>query len=396
MPVDNGNFIRIRMKNQNLFIDNSFRTIDLSVSQGIKAIIGKLKTDPNGSTVIESYLFDKKKWTETTAKEWVKQHEGKSLEYMVMMYKEIDLTDKNEGKIIKCYRSKILNVDSQNHTASVQVTTEALDRDKEILPLDSWKENKSSYEQHPVLVSSHKYDNLLHQIGEAVNINWTDMTFDFKWYAGEGNPEADWGWKLAEKGVAMFSVGFISHKILEGDAIPEEYRGKEPRRVLAENELMEVSQVIVGSNRGALQLGMDNPSQEQYQYAYEVMKSFNGDILEFDKKVVVEIKKPVIEPIIPEPVKSKINSDSIIISPVEIKNMAELQLIVEIYKSGRIISEKNRTILKSTVEQLQKSMQALMELLDLTNPTQGGDEQDGDGKALTREVIEFLESLKKS
>ena len=76
--------------------------------------------------------------------------------------------------------------------------------------------------------------------------------------------------------------------------------------------------------------------------------------------------------------------------------MAELQLIVEIYKSGRIISEKNRTILKSTVEQLQKSMQALMELLDLTNPTQGGDEQDGDGKALTREVIEFLESLKKS
>lgn len=182
----------------------------------------------------------------------------------------------------------------------------------------------------------------------------------------------------------------------EGDAIPEKYREKEPRRVYAENELLEVSQVVIGSNRGALQMGVDNPNYEQCQYALEVIKSFGNEIPDWEKpteKVVVKPKaaEPVV---IPEPsVKEKISTESIIISPVEINNIKELQGVLDIYKSGRIISEKNRTVIKMAVEQLQKSVEVLNGLIELTEPKlDGGD--DGN-KSFKKEVEEFISRNKK-
>lgn len=75
MPVDvNENTIRIRVKDPDLFVDDSFRTITISESQGIKAVIGKLKSDPGGATVIQNYMFEKDKWTTAEAEKWVSDH----------------------------------------------------------------------------------------------------------------------------------------------------------------------------------------------------------------------------------------------------------------------------------------------------------------------------------
>jgi len=46
-------YIRIRVRQPGLFIDTTFRTIDISKKDGIKAVAGKLKTDgPGGSMII--------------------------------------------------------------------------------------------------------------------------------------------------------------------------------------------------------------------------------------------------------------------------------------------------------------------------------------------------------
>jgi len=72
-----GDFIHIRVRDPNLFVEDSFRTIDISEREGIKAVIGKLKSDPNGSTVVQKYLFDKEKWSIEEAVDWVNEHKSK-------------------------------------------------------------------------------------------------------------------------------------------------------------------------------------------------------------------------------------------------------------------------------------------------------------------------------
>jgi HK97 family phage prohead protease len=79
MPVDvTDQYIRIRVKDPDLFVEGSFRTITISQEQGIKSVIGKLKSDPNGSTVIQNYMFDKDKWTVAEAEKWVEDHKKRS------------------------------------------------------------------------------------------------------------------------------------------------------------------------------------------------------------------------------------------------------------------------------------------------------------------------------
>jgi len=76
MPVDiTENTIRVRVRDPGDFQKESFRTITISASDGIQAVIGRLKGET--STTVQTYLFDKKKWTEEKAVNWVEEHKGK-------------------------------------------------------------------------------------------------------------------------------------------------------------------------------------------------------------------------------------------------------------------------------------------------------------------------------
>jgi len=79
-----GNFIRVRILNPKTIVEGTFRTITISETEGIKGIIGKLKSDPNGSTHIQSVLFEKDKWTIERAAQWVKDHRDtlKNMDYV--------------------------------------------------------------------------------------------------------------------------------------------------------------------------------------------------------------------------------------------------------------------------------------------------------------------------
>lgn len=69
-------YIRIRQKEPSEFEEKSFRTIILSKSKGVHAIIGVIKGEK--STTIQSYLFEKTKFSTKEAKDWVKKHKGES------------------------------------------------------------------------------------------------------------------------------------------------------------------------------------------------------------------------------------------------------------------------------------------------------------------------------
>jgi len=64
---------RYRIRDPNQFVDDSMRTITLTT--GVQKIIGKLKSDPNGSTVGQALHFNKETFkTQAEAKKWKEDH----------------------------------------------------------------------------------------------------------------------------------------------------------------------------------------------------------------------------------------------------------------------------------------------------------------------------------
>ena len=119
-------------------------------------------------------------------------------------------------KVTKYFRGKVRSIDPATYTADVVISDETKDRYDERVLVGSFKKTKSDFMKHPVLLSSHAYRGLMNQIGmfEDIKIDSRnkEVVGKVKWFVGEGNPEADWGFKLAEHGIAAFSIGFIPKK----------------------------------------------------------------------------------------------------------------------------------------------------------------------------------------
>ena len=150
-------------------------------------------------------------------------------------------------KFVRPTALKLLN--EQEGLISAVVSTEDVDRDGDIVRQDGW--DLTHFSTHPILLSSHNYRGLTNQIGEwtKMQVEGTELVGEAKYYIGEGNEEADWGFKLASKGRAAFSVGFVpdmskAKQIEDNGNLSYEFQGQ---------ELLEVSQVTVPSNPQALQ-----------------------------------------------------------------------------------------------------------------------------------------------
>lgn len=73
-PEVTDNYARVRIKDLSGFQKEYFRMITISKSKGIKAVIGRPKGQT--STTVQSYLFDKEKWSVKEAEAWVSEHRG--------------------------------------------------------------------------------------------------------------------------------------------------------------------------------------------------------------------------------------------------------------------------------------------------------------------------------
>ena len=148
-------------------------------------------------------------------------------------------------------------LDEEAGIISAVVSTEDVDRDGDVIRQEGW--DLTHFSAHPILLSSHNYRGLTNQIGEwtRMEVVGKELIGEARYYIGQGNPEADWGFFLAGRDKAAFSVGFqpdmTQAKELQGD-------GKTSYEFKAQ-ELLEVSQVTVPSNRQALQamkgIGLD-------------------------------------------------------------------------------------------------------------------------------------------
>jgi len=155
----------------------------------------------------------------------------------------------------KLIRSEVKVLDAASGRVEAVVSTESTDRQGDIIRQDGW--DMKSFMLHPVLLASHDYYDLRSQIGE-----WEEMAVKgrklvgvARYYVGEGNEQADWGFKLASKGRAAFSVGFIPDmdkaKRIEGDESDGDFWG---HYEFNGQELLEVSHVTIPANADALQV----------------------------------------------------------------------------------------------------------------------------------------------
>jgi len=150
---------------------------------------------------------------------------------------------------------KAVNEETGEIDMLIPMSTASIDRDGESINPMGWKKSLPAFKKRPVLLSSHDYRDLRKQIGEftQIKVNPDGLFAKPKYYINEGNEEADWAFKLASKGVAAYSVGFIPIKWTDGDWTGEDGKSTKPRRTYEEQELLEISHVVVPSNRDAIQ-----------------------------------------------------------------------------------------------------------------------------------------------
>lgn len=200
---------------------------------------------------------------------------------------------KNIKNIKKSFIGGIRSVDSEKFMVEAVMSDETKDRYDEVIKASAWKKHLNTFKKHAVLLSSHSYGGLRNQIGvwEKVWVEENALVGRAKYFVGEGNPEADWAFKLVEKGIAAFSVGFIAH---EYETIPwEEWEKnkKQPRRVFTEVELLETSQVLIPANPSALQRAAGEGGFYEKSIAEQIQSTFADDeLLDEDKAIDINTK----------------------------------------------------------------------------------------------------------
>ena len=183
-------------------------------------------------------------------------------------------------KIAKVFRAEIKAIDEKEHTVIAVVSTDAVDRDGEVVTPEAIGKRVAQYLEHPVLLSSHRHDDLMKQIGmaEDVKVGEKSVVAKFKYFVGQGNAEADWAFKLAQNGIAAYSIGFMAHKW-------EDKSGDDGIwRVYRDVELVEISQVLVPSNRDALSARLASTDHVEKELVEMAIKAFDKPAADPEEK----------------------------------------------------------------------------------------------------------------
>jgi hypothetical protein len=153
----------------------------------------------------------------------------------------------------KVLRPEVKGLDADTFQVDAVMSTEAEDRDREIIRQDGWQLDQ--FNDHPVLLSSHNYWSLRSQIGKwlDVRVEGDQLLGTAQYFVGRGNEEADWGWQLATQGQAAYSVGFIALEFQDREDIDTEGMFWPPQEYTS-MQLLEISAVSVPANAEALQV----------------------------------------------------------------------------------------------------------------------------------------------
>lgn len=146
-----------------------------------------------------------------------------------------------------------------------RATTEATDRQGEIVTLDGWE--FGNFEKNPVILDSHKYDGIENIVGRAAGpLRLVDGAWEVDILFSESNERGQIAKGLADEGMLnAVSVGFASLERQPGATRSEPLRH-------TRKELLEISVVPVPANHEALRIrGLpDGPSLTDIAKAFDI------------------------------------------------------------------------------------------------------------------------------
>lgn len=211
-------YVRVRIRDPKEMVQDSFRTITLDDSKGIKAIIAIPLN--KSKSVVQSYLFALEKgWTPDKALEWVKKHHedieaSMTKDYILFGYEEV--TKNITANVTKTYIEKDEDGIPRKYF-EVVVTGTRIDRDGERMSEEAVEKFIKAYKTGKIpLFSNHGrgpngeriYDwrDILAKSVDAYRVG-PDVVAKFQ--LNEANPDAIRLWKYIheEKMPVAFSIG---------------------------------------------------------------------------------------------------------------------------------------------------------------------------------------------
>lgn len=302
--------IKIPVKSLELFVEDSLKNVVIDQQKNIRSIVGKYKSDPNGSMVTQSFIFDQDKYDEEDAEKWVDEHE-KISDNFFGTNEIINLSEDDEGekpmttKVKKQYVCELKDFNEEERSFTAIASTSSVDRDGDILEAKGVR--LKNFKKNPLLLWSHDASQLPIGRVESVWVEGDKVYFKPKFAPAELNPFADQVYKMyKEKYIRAFSIRFdpIEYKDIQDDANNRSIRRFGKR--FTQFELLEISAVNVPSNPEALKeksyqnfivksaqyengLNSEIKAEKQMLDAEETKKT--NESIEQKKKELEELKK---------------------------------------------------------------------------------------------------------
>lgn len=207
----------------------------------------------------------------------------------------------------------------------VVATTEGVDRDGEVIKVSGW--DFTNFQKSPVLLWGHDYGSL--PIGAVTDIRVEGTSVIAKGVFARS--------EFAQEVRSLYDDGFV--KTVSVGFIPHERTGA----TITKAELLELSFVSVPSNPDAL----------------DRLKSFESKYLKLEVKAQEE-EKPVIEKPKQEELPPTDDTQKVpvsLITEYPTSDGAEKSYVVE-EKAGRVLSQKNRSLVQDAVTALQALLDA--------------------------------------
>lgn len=263
--------------------------------------------------------------------------------------------------IRKTYQAETKAVEDSDRTLIVTISTANPDRSNDVVvPMGMMVDN---YLKNPVVAFAHNYSGLA--IGKTIEIQKSDdgIVAKVEFVPKGVYPLADQLFEMYKGGfMNAWSIGFIPKKYADRD---------DGGRDFEEWELLEYSAVLVPDNPEALTLlrskGVDVETLEKAMKVVEPEKEIIED-KNTDKKQVNRVVSFEVD--------TKVKTITLIMDSGEKATFAssddyltylhDLQKAHQELKEGRVLSEKNRKLIASVIEQMNAVIKAMQELLNAT------------------------------
>lgn len=295
-----------------------------------------------------------------------------------------------EKKVVKTFVGQIKSIDEINYVVEAVASDETIDRYGEIVLAEAYRKSLKDFKKHAVLLAGHDYYNITSQIGEweKLRVEGNQLVGKAKYYVGLGNPQADWAWELARKGIAAFSVGFIPK---EWEDTPydeyEKAKGKKPWRTYKEVELLEISHVSIPANPSALQRGITSEDIVEQFIAKSI--SDNEELSAIVSKSVDSIYEVMLHTY--NNAKPFIREIDPVLEDLTSKGVKDLDI------EEPVDSNIDPTIENKTEEEMDKILEAMQKMIeDNKNLTEQIAQLSAEFSSMEGKMLEFIEKIETS